>query len=121
MGIIAPQLVGGHVTISAPAGFEGVATATTAAFYGCFVLLGGSLVAGSLISRFGHSEIVLLPGRIRSVERLGPICGWKTRSMATLIRLDVVKPPTDEKTDGDSLMILEAYFSDAMPFRLAWR
>ena len=83
-------------------------------------MVGGVVwVAKILITRFGHSEIVLEPGRIRNIERLGPLWQWSTHSLATMNRLYIVRPEIVLKTRGEPLMMFEAYFSDRPPLKLA--
>ena len=88
-------------------------------FAGGFCLLGGTLIVKALISQFGHSEIHLLPDRIRNVERWGPLFFRQTRPLSSLRRLNVVPAHTVGKPSADHEMALEAYFDDDMPLRLA--
>jgi hypothetical protein len=112
-----PDLWGGHGRV--PVDHSLSAKIVGVIFGAIFILLAMPIVIRGLILRFGHSEIVLARGRIRSIEQAGFIFHTSSRSLATLTRLDIVKPPFDAKTAGEPPMNLEAYFSDAMPFTLA--
>src|ERR1700722_11763868 len=114
-------MLNAHFTYNAPKGFEWVAHLIPIAFGGVFLFLGATLVGKALITRFGHSEIIVTPGRIRSVERVGFIFHASSRVLASLTRLEIVKPEAGSMPDGELLMNLEAYFSDSMPFFLGQR
>ncbi len=112
-----PDLWGGHGRV--PVDRSVSATIVGVIWGGIFALLAMPIAVRGLILRFGHSEIVLARGRIRSIERAGFLFLRSSRSLATLTRLDIVKPPFEQKSDVAQLRILEAYFSDGMPFSLA--
>jgi hypothetical protein len=115
---VAPQLLGLHVTSGSPQASWGnkIVGGVICVFT---VLLTAPIVMKALISRFGHSEIVLTRGRIRCIERVGFIFLTSSRSLATLIRLDVVPPAFTAKSRGEPPMNLDGYFTDGMPFTLA--
>jgi hypothetical protein len=112
-----PDLWGGHGRV--PVDHSVTAKIVGVIWGGIFILIAMPIVTRGVILRFGHSEIVLARGRIRSIERAGFLFLTSSRSLATLTRLDIVKPPFEQKSDVAQLRTLEAYFSDGMPFRLA--
>ena len=84
-----------------------------------FYLAGGWLVYANILGRFGHGEIDLWRDRIRTYERLGMLKLWHTRRIDTLTRINVEPADYQSKSNRENEWDLNAFFSDAMPLRLA--
>ena len=106
-------------TFSGPFLAEPIGYAVAALFCGGFYLIGGGLLVGTLFHRFGHNEIHLWPGHIRTYSRLGFLCVWRTYRLDTLTRLAVRPSDGTNNSSSEQDMALDAFVANSVAISLA--
>jgi hypothetical protein len=114
-----PWVLNSKPTFSGPFLAEPIGYAVAALFCGGFYLIGGGLLLGTLIHRFGHNEIHLWPGHIRTYSRLGLLRIWRTHPFDTLTRLAVRPSDGTNNPSAEQDMALDAFVANSVAISLA--
>jgi hypothetical protein len=114
-----PRVLDSKPTFSGPFLAQHIGYLVAALICGGFYLIGGGLILGTLIHRFGHNEIHLWPGHIRTYSRLGFLRIWSTHRLDTLTRVAVRSKDGSSYPSAEHEMALDAFVANSVAISLA--